>query len=91
MSDPIKDLFDAQPAPAPSADLQARILAAAPARPANDHPRWSRWVGGVAALAACAAFAAFILLPASEPTQDWERYADASGFAELYAWVEAEE
>lgn len=90
MPDDLKALFEAHPAPPPREDLADRIAAAAPARAANDNPRWGRWLAGLAAAAACAALAVFALAPA-EPDAEWAQYAAASGFGELYAWVEGVE
>lgn len=81
----IKALFEAHPTPAPRGDLADRIADAAPPRAANDTPRWGRWVAAVGAVAASAAFAVFALQPAEPDLQD---LAEASGFGELYAWVE---
>ena len=90
MSDEMKALFEQSSVPAPRGDLADRIAAAAPARAANDNPRWGRRAAGLAAVAASLAFAVFALSP-SDPAEEWEQYAELSGFGELYAWVEGED
>jgi len=90
MSD-LNHLLDQNTAPAARSSLSVRILAAAEtAEPANDtrssRPWWS--VAGVAAMAVMAAF--FVLQPLSEPEVEWDQIADASGFSDLYEWVEGD-
>jgi len=91
MSD-LETFLDANPAPAARSNLSARILAAAEtAEPANDtsssRPWWS--IGGVAAMAIIAAF--FVFNPTSaNPDAEWDQIADASGFSDLYEWVEGD-
>lgn len=80
-------------APAPRAQLSADILAAAQrVAPANDVPTRRPWwaVGTVAAMAIAAVL--FFVQPTPELTEadQWEQVADASGFADLYDWVEAD-
>ena len=98
--DNIRALFERSDTPSPRDDLRARILAeaapaeAAPANdplPANDNAR-RHWpaLGAVAATLLAAVFAATTLTGGSDEAEDWASYADASGFAELYAWVEGE-
>jgi len=91
MSD-LDRLLDQNPAPAARSDLSARILAAAEtAAPANDtrtsRPWWS--IGGVAAMAVMAAFFVFQPVPADTDVE-WDQIADASGFSDLYDWVEGD-
>lgn len=91
MSD-LDKLLSENTAPAARSDLSARILAAAStAKPANDvRPQRSWWkMGGIAAMAL---MAAFLVLPSSSSSDDeWIQVADASGFSELYSWVEGED
>lgn len=84
-------------APAPRADLKARILAAAEstpqmAEPAND--RGFNWKALTAA-AACLVAVAFVglqtLTPVDDTAEQWQVAAEESGFGELYDWVYAEE
>lgn len=92
MSD-LNTLLDENTAPAIRSSLSARILAAAEvAEPANDRrasrPWWS--LGGVAAMAVMAAL--FVLQPAPTDTEvEWDQIADASGFFDLYEWVEGDD
>lgn len=80
-------------APAARSSLSANILAAAEvAAPANDtqssRPWWA--MGGVAAMAVMAAL--FVMQPISADTDvEWNQLADASGFSDLYDWVEGDE
>jgi len=89
MSD-LDTFLDENTAPAARSSLSARILAAAEnAEPANDtrasRPWWS--MAGVAAMAVMAAL--FVLQPApADPEVEWDQIADASGFSDLYEWVE---
>lgn len=76
-------------APSPRGHLTDRILAAAEtAVPANDdisrRPWWA--MGGIAAMAVMAAL--FWAQPDAAVDTDWNQIADASGFSELYDWVE---
>lgn len=80
--------------PTPRSNLADKILAAAEtATPANDElsrrPWWA--MGGIAAMALMAAM--FVMQPTqiSETETDWVQIADASGFTELYQWVEGDE
>ncbi len=78
--------------PAPRADLSIRILAAAESSaPANDSQSRRPWwaMGGVAAMAVAATL--FWVQPADEIETDWNQIAEASGFSELYEWVEDDE
>ena len=91
MSD-FETFLDQNPAPAARSSLSSRILAAAEkAAPANDtrasRPWWS--IGGVAAMAVIAAFFVFQPTPADTDVE-WDQIADASGFADLYDWVEGD-
>ena len=90
MSDDLKALFESSRVPTPSAGLPDRIVAAAPARAANDNPRRALRAAGLGTVAAGLAFAFLALSPAPEPAEDWAHYAEASGFGELYAWVEGD-
>lgn len=81
--------------PAPRASLSANILAEArKIEPANDQPaRRPIWaMGGIAAMAIAAVL--FFVQPAPDITEtesaQWEQVADASGFADLYEWIEAD-
>ncbi len=79
-------------APAPRGNLSAKILAAAEtAQPANTsttrRPIWA--MGGVAAMAVMAMM--FWVQPADAPETEWDVIADASGFSELYDWVEGDD
>ncbi len=97
-NDDIRALFEGSDAPAPRAELSTRILAEArsaatpPApAPANDNAR--RWpaFGAIAAMLVAAVFAMTTLMGGTvDESENWASYADASGFAELYAWVEGE-
>jgi len=85
-------LLNKNQAPAPRSSLADQILAAAEtAEAANDtqtrRPWWA--MGGVAAMAIMATL--FFIQPAAEPETQWDQIADASGFSDLYAWVEDEE
>ena len=79
-------------APAARASLSTRILAATDtAAPANDgkstrRPLWA--YGGIAAMAVIAAVFWFQLV--DDSATDWNQIADASGFGDLYAWVEGD-
>ena len=91
MSD-LENLLNENQAPAARSNLSARILAAAEmAEPANDvqpsRPWWA--MGGLAAMAVMAAF--FVMQPASDADVEWDQIADASGFSDLYEWVEGDE
>jgi len=91
MSD-LETFLNQNEAPAVRSNLSARILAAAEAaEPANDtrssRPWWS--MAGVAAMAVMAAV--FVLQPTSDTSSEWEQIADASGFTDLYEWVEGDE
>jgi len=82
-------LLDANPAPSVRGSLSTQILAATEtAKPANDVATRRPWraIGSVAALAIAAVI--FMIQPTSNPDAEWEQLADASGFSELYAWVE---
>jgi len=88
----LETYLDENAAPAARSSLSARILAAAEiAEPANDteasRPWWS--IGGVAAMAVMAAIFLFQPAPA-EPDVEWDQIADASGFMDLYEWVEGD-
>lgn len=84
-------------APAPRSNLADRILAAAEVTtPANDEaahrPWWRHSVvrgGGIAAMAVMAAM--FFMQPETAVDTDWVQIADASGFSDLYDWVEGDE
>ncbi len=85
-------LLDENKAPSPRRNLAQRILVAAEtAEPANDdlsrRPWWA--VGGIAAMAVMAAM--FVMQPDPVAETDWDQIADASGFSELYEWVEDDE
>ena len=91
MSD-LENLLNENQAPTARSNLSARILAAAEmAEPANDvqpsRPWWA--MGGLAAMAVMAAF--FVMQPASDADVEWDQIADASGFSDLYEWVEGDE
>jgi len=92
MSD-LKTYLDENAAPAARSTLSARILnAAETAVPANDtrasRPWWS--IAGIAAMAVMAAF--FVFQPAPADTEvEWNQLADASGFSDLYDWVEGDD
>lgn len=91
MSD-LENLLNENQAPAARSNLSVRILAAAEmAEPANDvqpsRPWWA--MGGLAAMAVMAAF--FVMQPASDADVEWDQIADASGFSDLYEWVEGDE
>ncbi len=88
----LETYLDENAAPATRSSLSAQILAAAEiAEPANDtkasRPWWS--IGGVAAMAVMAAIFLFQPTPA-EPDVEWDQIADASGFMDLYEWVEGD-
>jgi len=88
----LNTLLDQNHAPDMRRDLAARILAASEsAEPANDalnrRPWWA--MGGIAAMAVMAAL--FFIQPTSTSDADWTQIADASGFSELYDWVEGED
>ena len=91
MSD-LDTLLSQNTAPAARSSLSARILAAAEtAEAANDvrpqRPWWA--MGGIAAMAV---MAAFVFMPTTSNSDvEWDQVADASGFAELYQWVEGED
>lgn len=91
MSD-LENILNKNLAPAAHSNLSARILAAAErAEPANDiqpsRPWWA--MGGLAALAVMAVF--FVIQPATQTDVEWDQIADASGFSDLYDWVEGDE
>lgn len=92
MSD-IETVLNENQAPVARSSLSARILAAAETvEPANDiqpsRPWWA--MGGLAAMAVMAAF--FIIQPLSASSDvEWDQIADASGFSDLYEWVEGDE
>lgn len=93
----IETVLNENQAPVVRSNLSARILAAAETvEPANDvqpsRPWWA--MGGLAAMAVMAAF--FIIQPLSSSdgvnaNVEWDQIADASGFSDLYEWVEGDE
>ncbi len=91
MSD-LENILNENQAPAARSSLSARILVAAEtAEPANDvkpsRPWWA--MGGIAAMAIMAAL--FVMQPSTSADVEWDQIADASGFLDLYDWVEGDE
>ena len=85
----LENILNENQAPAARASLSACILAAAEtAEPANDsqpsRPWWA--MGGIAAMAIMAAL--FVMQPSTSADVEWDQIADASGFSDLYEWVE---
>ena len=93
----LESLLNENQAPAARSSLPARILASAEtAEPANDiqtsRPWWA--YGGMAAMALMAAF--LVIQPMSGTDTggsdvEWDQIADASGFTDLYEWVEGDD
>jgi len=92
MSEDMQNLFDSSTVPAPRGALTDRIMAAAatqtPLPAANDR---KPWLWSAAAGVAATLVAGFFVL-SSQPSEAelWAAQADAAGFGELYAWVDAE-
>jgi len=91
MSD-LENILKENIAPMARTGLAARILRAAEtAEPANDfqfkRPWWS--LAGIAAMAVMAAL--FVIQPSGHTDIEWSQIADASGFLDLYEWVEGDE